>query len=196
MTRVLANWVSYIFEPFLTTILAFLLVLISLNSNANQKLVWGLIALIVGGLPPLVIYVYEKKIGKIKDWLITNRLERRDVQAAWFFGSGLISLIFWYLQAPRLLIATCLSLFVLSAVTSLATYIWKISIHTVGVTFLILILLLVYSSAFLPAVLLIVLISWSRIYLGHHTLSQVSAGSIATILVVYYVFNLFGLATF
>ena len=135
-------------------------------------------------------------MGKIKDCFITNRLERRDSHLACFLGSGVLSLIYWQLASPRLLIATALSLFVLSAVITLATHLWKISIHIVGVTFLVLILLLVFSSNYLPTVIIIALVAWSRVYLGHHTLSQVTAASIITILVVYYVFNLFGLATF
>ncbi len=196
MLNSLALWTSYIFEPFFTSTLAFALVLLKLGASVEEKLVWGLIALVLGGLPPLSVFLYERRVGKIKDWFITNRLERKDVHLAWFFGSAALSIIFWQLSVPRLLLATILSLFILSAVISLATLLWKISVHTVGVTFLVLILLLAYSSNYLPIVLIIGLVAWSRVYLGHHSLSQVSAATIITILVVYYVFSLFGLATF
>lgn len=188
--------VSYISEPFLTSFLAFGLVLLRLEGGIGDKFVWGILAVIFAGLPPTLTFIYEKRSGKIGDWFITNRLERRDVHIAWIFGSAVLSLVFWQLAVPRLLIATVLSLFLLSLVITIATLLWKISVHVVGMTFLILILLLVYSSNFLPGVLIIGLIAWTRIYLGHHTLSQVTAAALLTVLVVYYTFYLFGLATF
>lgn len=196
MLKTAAFWISYIFEPFFTSVLAFALVLLRLDALFQEKIIWALLALSIGGLPPIVVFLYERKVGKVKDWFITNRLERKDVHLAWFFGSAALSIIFWQLSVPRLLIATILSLFILSVVISLATYLWKISVHTVGTTFLVLVLLLTYSSNFLPTVLIIGLVAWTRVYLGHHTISQVTAASIVTILVVYYVFSLFGLATF
>ena len=188
--------VSYISEPFFTSTLAFGLVLLKVDANLNDKIAWGLMALIFGALPPIIIYIYEKRVGKIKDWMITNRIERRDVHLAWIFGSALLSIIYWQLDVPRLLIAFTLSLFALSVVITLATFLWKISVHIVGVTMLVLTLLLVYSSTYLFGVLIIGVVAWSRIYIGHHTLSQVTAASVLTIIVIYYVFSQFGLATF
>ena len=196
MLKKIALYISYITEPFLTSFLAFGLVLYSLDVLFSEKIVLGLIALILGAIPPTAVFLYEKRRGKIKDWFITTRIERRDVHLAWVFGSVFISIIYLQLGVPRLLLAATLSLLILSIVITLATYLWKISVHIVGITFLILILLLVFSSNYLPLVLIIGLVAWARIYLGHHTLSQVSAASILTILVVYYVFNIFDLATF
>ncbi len=196
MLKKIALYISYITEPFITTFLAFGLVLYSIDVLFSEKIVLGLIALILGAIPPTAVFLYEKRRGKIKDWFITTRIERRDVHLAWVFGSVFISIIYLQLGVPRLLLAATLSLLILSIVITLATYLWKISVHIVGITFLILILLLVFSSNYLPLVLIIGLVAWARIYLGHHTLSQVSAASILTILVVYYVFNIFDLATF
>ena len=196
MLKKITLWISYISEPFFTSSLAFGLVLLKLDVSDSEKITWGLLALFFGALPPILVFLYEKKMGKIKDWMITNRLERRDVHLAWIFGSALLSLVYWQLAAPRLLIAFTLSIFVLSIVITLATFLWKISVHIVGVTMLVLILLLVYSSAYLFGVLVIAIVAWSRIFIGHHTLSQVTAASILTIVVIYFVFNQFGLATF
>ena len=196
MLKKTALWISYISEPFFTSSLAFGLVLLRLDSNYSEKITWGLLALFFGALPPILVFLYEKKMGKIKDWMITNRLERRDVHLAWISGSALLSIVYWQLAAPRLLIAFTLSIFMLSIVITLATFLWKISVHIVGVTMLVLILLLVYSSTYLFGVLLIIFVAWARIHLGHHTLSQVTTASILTIVVIYVVFSQFELATF
>jgi len=196
MLKTVAEWTSYIFEPFFTSALSFLLVLLKSDALLGSKFSWGLLALLCGAVPPLAVYFYEKKVGKIKDLFITNRVERRDVYLAWLVGSAVLAFLLWSFGVPRLILATTVSLLVISLLVTVTTLLWKISAHVVGVTFLVLVLLLVYSSSFLPLVLLIGLVAWARIYLGHHTLSQVTAASMITIIVVYSVFNLFDLATF
>ncbi|MEX0617091.1 MAG: phosphatase PAP2 family protein [Candidatus Woykebacteria bacterium] len=196
MLKRAALLISYITEPFLTASLALLLVFIKVDTDFSDKFLWSALGLIIGGAPAVAVFLYEKRKGKITDWFITNREQRRDVHLAWLIGSVVLSLIYLYIDVPRLLLATTLSLTSLAALASLATIYWKISIHIMAASFLVLTLLLVYSSAFLPVFFLIPLIGWCRIYLGHHTLSQVSIAAILAIFVVYYIFNLFGLATF
>ncbi len=192
----IAKLISIVFEPFTISFVALLLVICQLEISFEAKVFWFFTAVVLGGLPPLLVLVYEKKIGKIHDWFMTNRLERRDVQLAWFFGSGLFSLIAIWLSAPRLLIALSVTLVVLSLVITLATLYWKISVHMVGVSLFVMLLLLVFSASFLWAATLIPLVAWARVRLKAHTLSQVTVGSLVTIFITLLVFNLFGLATF
>jgi membrane-associated phospholipid phosphatase len=192
----IAKIISIVFEPFTVSFLALILVIAQLEVSFEAKVFWFVTAVVLGGLPPLIVLIYEKKIGKIHDWFMTNRLERRDVQFAWFFGSGLFSLVAIWFSAPRLLTALSITLFVLSLVITVATLYWKISVHMVGVSLFVMLLLLVFSASFLWAVVLIPLVAWARVRLKAHTLSQVTVGSIVTITVTLIVFNLFGLATF
>lgn len=191
-----AQIISVVFEPFTVSFVALFLVISSLNLNLESKVFWFFTAIILGGLPPALILIYEKKIGKIHDWFMSNRLERRDVQFAWFFGSALFLAAAYFLDAPRLLIALSLTMLVLSLLITIATLFWKVSVHMVGVSLFVLLLLLVYSSSFLWLVVLIPLVGWARIKISAHTLTQVTVGSMVTILVTYLVFNLFGLASF
>ena len=192
----LAKLLSIIFEPFTVSFMALLLVVNSLNLNSEGKLFWFITAIVLGGFPPIMVLLYEKKIGKIHDWFMTNRLERRDVLIAWFFGSGLFLIVANLLSAPRLLLALSLTMLLVSLLVTFATFFWKVSVHMVGVNLFVLLLLLVYSANFLWLVILIPLVAWARITLHAHTLSQVTVGSILTIVITYLVFSLFGLATF
>ncbi len=192
----LAEVISVVFEPFTVSFLALLLVVNSLNISFSTKVFWFVSAVLLGGLPPLVVLIYEKRVGKIHDWFMTNRLERRDVQLAWFFGSALFLLFASYFSAPRLLMALSLTLLLLSLLITFATLFWKISVHMVGVSLFVLLLLLVFSANFLFLTVLIPLVAWARMTLKAHTLSQVTVGSIVTIIITYAVFSFFGLATF
>lgn len=191
-----ARMISICFEPFTISFVALFVVVSNLNLNLESKILWFLAEAFLSGLPPLLILIYEKKTGKITSWFIRNRLERRDVQIAWFVGSALFLILALFLQAPRLLLALSATMFLLSLVITVVTNYWKISVHMVGVSLFVLILLLVYSANFLWLALLIPLVGWARIKLGAHTLTQVTVGSFVTVLITYLVFNHFGLATF
>jgi len=192
----LAFFVSVIFEPFLVTFLSWILIVAALEALTIEKMLWLLLVVIVSGLPPILILLYEKSTGKVTSWFLTQRLERRDIEAAWFLGSFLLSLGFWLLDAPRLLLAASVTLFLLSLGVTVVNFFWKISVHMVGVSFFVMMLLLVYSPGWLWLTLLLPVVAWSRIRLGHHTLTQVTVGTIVTILITYFSFSLFGLATF
>lgn len=127
---------------------------------------------------------------------MTNKAERRDVQLAWFFGAAAFSLLAWYLQAPRLLLALGLTFLSLSLLITLINVYWKISVHMMGVSLFVMISVLVYSPMLAWLVLLIVIVGWARIQLRAHTFLQVAAGCILTIMITYTVFGFFGLATF
>lgn len=191
-----ARYISYIFEPFTFSFFTLILIVNSLDVGLTAKAFWLVLGIVIMGLPPIAVYFYEKKIGKIKDWFMTNRAERRDVQFAWFFGSLGFSLLARYLDAPRQLLAIGLVLLILSLVVTVVNFYWKISVHMVGVSLFAMVAVLVYSSAFAWLLGLIVLVGWARIRLGAHTFLQASLGTLLTILVVFSVFAFFGLATF
>lgn len=191
-----AKIISVLFEPFTVSFVALFLIVSSLNISFEEKIFWFLLAVLLGGLPPAVVLIYEKRSGKIRDWFMTNRLERRDVQLAWFFGSLLFLIAANFLDAPRLLVALSVTMLILSLLITLATLFWKVSVHMVGVSLFVLLLLLVYSASFLWVAVLIPLVAWARVKISAHTLTQVTIGSIITIIVTYISFSFFGLATF
>lgn len=196
MLNKVAKIISFCFEPFTVSSVALIVVITNLDIVLELKIVWFLTAVGLAGVPALAVLFYEKKTGKIHDWFIRNRDERRDVQIAWFVGSVLFFIITVIFAAPRLLEALALTLLLLSLLITTATFYWKISVHMVGVSLFVLIFLLVYSSSFLPLALFIPLVGWARVKLGAHTLTQVSAGALVTILITYLVFSRFGLVTF
>lgn len=85
----LALAVSFASEPFLVSLFTLFVTVLVIPVEDISKLIWFLTALLLCGVPPLSVYLYERKTGKIHDFFMTKRVERRDVQIAWFVGSGL-----------------------------------------------------------------------------------------------------------
>lgn len=192
----IAKFLSAIFEPYTVGSFTLLLILSKVESSNQEKLIWLLVAFFVGVLPPLLVLIYEKRTGRISDWFMSIRKERRDVQLAWVAGSSFFTALALIYALPRLIQALSLSFFLLSLAITMINFYWKISVHTAMITLAVLVLVLSYSSGFVFLVILIFLVAWARIRLGAHTLSQVSAAALLTILITYFWFNLFGLATF
>ena len=161
----------------------------------NQKILWLAIALSMAIVPMAIIYL-QYRSGKIKSLWSPSALERRDSFMSWVLIAFIFNAISFWLDAPRLIFALGLVFLVLGAVNFLLTSTFKISIHSEMVTLFVITSILSVSVSYIFLVLLIPLVGWARIYLKNHTLSEVSYGALLSVLAVYFVFNIFGLATF
>lgn len=188
--------ISLIFEPFLVSFFTLAVVINRTNLTLEGKLLWFAISIVIGGLPPLVTLVIEKKLGLISDWFIYKREERRDVEIAWVGGSLALVIISVLLNSPHPLLAVYLDYFVLGVLFSLINLRWKISVHASMITLFVLALVLFESPIFVSGIFLIFLVNYSRWYLHKHTLAQLSGGTLLTLVVSYLIFAYFNLASF
>ncbi|HEX7456743.1 MAG TPA: hypothetical protein VF303_04795, partial [Candidatus Nanoarchaeia archaeon] len=81
-------------------------------------------------------------------------------------------------------------------VNLLATASLKISVHSELITTFVMTAILTVSVSLIYLAVLILLVAWARLRLKAHSVSEVSFGTMLAILVVYFVFSVFGLATF
>jgi membrane-associated phospholipid phosphatase len=167
------------------------LVVNSLDLDILGKAFWLGLSVATMGFPPILVYLYEIKSGKIKDWFMTNKKERRDVQIAWFLGAVLFTAFAWIMTAPEVLLVLALILLVLSLIFTTINFFWKISVHMMGVTLFTMMATLVYSVNFIWLFLLVFLVGWARIKLGAHSTLQVFIGAIVTVKITFVIFNLF-----
>lgn len=89
------------------------------------------------------------------------------------------------LAAPREIIALMACYSVNTLVMMLISLKWKISIHASGISGPFTFLVYVLGTVFLPLYLLILPVGWARIELRAHSLSQVLAGFLLTILLTW-----------
>ncbi|MCL5411764.1 MAG: phosphatase PAP2 family protein [Patescibacteria group bacterium] len=188
-----AEIISSVFDPLILAIVGLFLVLQKSDgiSSSVEFFSWFLAVMVVGILPPLGFLIYRLQTGKIQDWFITNRAERKAILLVVLISSLLLVVLITLLQGPRLLLAFSLILFFINLLISLLTLYWKISVHTNAITTFILILVLLYGVEYWLSLFLIPLVGWARWELGKHTLSQVVGGSFISVMVFLTVFKIF-----
>lgn len=190
-----AELTSKILNPFLTVLLTIFLVVSVQQIETNEKMLWIFAGLVLSILPAAIIYLQYKR-GKISSLWSPSAKERQLSFLVWVVLAAILAAGSFWLSAPRSILALSLVLLILGVINLLLTGSFKISIHSEMVTLMALVALLSVSVELFYLVLLIPLVSWARIYLKHHSLSEVAYGSLLSIVVIYFVFSYFGLATF
>jgi membrane-associated phospholipid phosphatase len=126
---------------------------------------------------PLFILLGMLYRGIVSDLDVTQRHERLIPFVTALGGAAAACSYLYYIEAPPLLLRFAVAHLAVMSLVFLITLYWKISVHSAGIagvaTF--------FSSmiglplmAFAP----ILLVSWSRVHLGRHTVGQVFAGGI------------------
>lgn len=188
MINKIALLVSSLFEIFLVLFLTWLFVVLSLPASFLTKGYWLGMVIILSGVPPFLVLVYEKQTGKISDWLVTKREQRRDFQIAWVLGALALLFFLWVQEVPQILLTVALNLFLVSLLVTVINFSWKISVHMIGTAVFVVTCILVFGVNWWWLVLLLPIVAWSRLHLRHHTLNQVLAGTLLGIVVTYFSF--------
>ena len=126
-----------------------------------------------------VLYFYKKNIVDLD-------ISKKEMRTPFF----VIAAIFYSIAAAIFVITNTEIMFLLALSYAFVTIIllminrvWKVSVHSAGVTGPIFALIFVFGLIVLPLSLLIILVSWSRIKLKKHTFTQTFVGSLIPIAV-------------
>lgn len=193
MTHRIAKTISYLFDPIVIGLITIFLIIKATPISGHAKIGWYALVMLVAVVPPVGLFLYQRATGKISDWYISKRSERKDVLLMAVAGNFLLLIVVYLLKAPHLLLVFCLLSLIVDLTVYLVTFFYKISGHLIATTLFVLVLLLVYSVNWWPTMLLIVLVAWSRLYLKAHTFGEVTSGILAAILLAGVVFKLFSL---
>ena len=176
-----ARAVSHILAPATISVPMILLVAFYHASSAASALMYAAITLLFASIGPLAYILLGVRLGKLSDADVSKRSERVGP-----FIFGLVSLCLgWFVlvltHGPTLLITVMFMAATSGLVMLLITLWWKISMHASSLAGAATILTALYGLAMLPIFALVVLVSWSRVALRRHTVSQVVAGSLLNI---------------
>lgn len=176
-----AQLISWILSPLSLIILLVTAAVARTQATQAEKILIISIVFGIGIVPSLVALVYLKTTGRISDWNISNRKER--------FTFILLVILFVFLTLITLQIANLpylnYLLFTLLAgglFFTAITYVTKISAHTSAAMLVYLYFLHWYGAIFAWGFILVVLVSWSRLYLKKHTMIQVLLGLLLSFL--------------
>jgi membrane-associated phospholipid phosphatase len=176
----LAELLTFIFNPPIVAAPAFLY-LILLQKPADPLTV-AAVSLLFGALIPLSI-VYGLSKRRIIPDLWASQRETRVIPFAgaicsYFLGSAVLMAE----ESPAIITALMLCYVGNTVIMMLISLKWKISVHASGIAGPITTLIYALGVTALPPLFLVVPVGWARIRLKAHTLAQVAAGALLTIL--------------
>ena len=190
-SRLLASIISFIFHPMLISLAAFSLLIYSSNpipENANSILA---ICFVFSNLIPIATVLILKKRGIISDLDASQKEQRIFPLTLGIIYSGIAFLILTYMQANPLVRGLMFCYMTNTIITILITRYWKISIHAIGVGGPIAVLWLAEFQYPIPALLILIAVSYSRVILKAHTILQAVAGALLGLVLTYSQLNFF-----
>lgn len=139
---------------------------------------YGALAALFACVLPLFVLLGLVRLGKVTDHHVSNRKQRAPVllMALGSVAAGLMVLA--AAGAPRSVMVMVLAIVAGIIVLAAVSPFWKISGHAAAVSSAAVICVLMLGLAWLPLLLLIPAVGWSRVVLRAHTLAQVVAGSV------------------
>jgi hypothetical protein len=171
----LARVVSDIFSPPVLAVPALLMGVLASDVSGTYR--FAVLYLLVGVLLPVLYVVWLLKSGRITDFHLSDRRQRRGPFIA-SLGCGFAAFgLLIYLGAPSAFLAPLLALLAQIFLLFVITLAWQVSVHTATTAGLVTFACLAFGPAAACWALLVPLVAWARIYLRRHTLAQTLAGA-------------------
>jgi len=193
MRKQIANLVSNILNPFLVSLVIILLLSFESTRSPLDALRWSAILVAISIVPVYSVVVYFGRNDRLGSRFIDVRKQRTKI----YLLAGICALvgciILVYSGAPLILLATFVAGLSATVVFMGINLWWKISLHAAFIAASVTVLVILYGSIGTVTVMLLPLVAWARVELGHHSLAQVAIGAFLAALTVGVVFYLFGL---
>jgi membrane-associated phospholipid phosphatase len=172
----LARLISNLLSPAALAVPALLLGVYASHEPGAWR--FALLYVLVGVLVPLADLAWCLRTGRISDFHLSKRGERRRPFLVGTLATTAAVLLFHALGAPPVLMAMAQATLLQSVVLFAITLFWQISVHMATIASLVTFMLAAFGAEATPFVLLVPLVAWARLYLGRHNLPQVVAGTI------------------
>ena len=193
MRKQIAGLTSNIFNPFLLGLIIILVLSFESTSGILDALKWSLILIAISIIPVFLFVVYLVRNGKLDGIFANVRRQRTGIYLLAGVCAIVGGIIITYFGAPLALLAVSVAGLSAVIVFVCINFLWKISIHIAFVAASVTVLVILYGPIAALSLVLLPLVAWARIELGHHSLAQVAVGASLAALIVVVVFYLFGL---
>ncbi len=172
-----ANVLSEVFQP-PVTVLAMLLLSPAVEPGFPGTTGYGAVAGLFVCILPLIVVLVLVRLGKITDHHVSTRSQRPLVLlmaiVSVLAGIGVLIAI----NAPRSVLAAMLAVVAGVAIVAVVSAYWKISGHAAAISCAVVVIIAILGPVWLPLLLLILAVGWSRLVLHAHTLGQVVGGGL------------------
>ncbi|XAS67319.1 phosphatase PAP2 family protein [Micrococcaceae bacterium Sec5.7] len=172
-----ARIITEVFQP-PVVVTAQLLISPAIDPGFPGTTWYGAIAALFVCIIPLALVLLLVKLGKVSDHHVSNRKQRAPVllMAVLMLVAGL--LVLNAINAPQSVIVMVLAIVAGILVLAAVSPFWKISGHASAISSSVVITVLMLGTWWVPLLLLIPAVGWSRVVLRAHTPAQVIAGSL------------------
>ena len=188
----LARLLSNVFHPFLVSLVTLILVIYLDGSTLLDALKWTVIGFGIVILPLTVYLIINVRRGHYSDWSISIREQRSKIYILAGTCFVILVLTFIWAGAPAIalacLFAALVTVVIAAVINRLVT---KISLHAVALAGCAAALFWVSPPLGLLLALAGIAVSWARMRLKHHTLTQILLGWGVAAGSVFVVFSLY-----
>jgi hypothetical protein len=178
-----ARFISTVLSP-AVVVLPFIILVALYTGDANALLSVGL-AFFFLSVGPMGYIFYGVKMGKFTDVDVSVRTQRTGPFIFGIASSLLGSFILQWMHGTHLVVVILQLIALCGFIMMITTFWWKISMHASAIAAAVTTLTMLYGKIVLPAFLLVVAVSWSRVVLHRHTRAQVIAGSIVGVVLTF-----------
>ncbi|WP_458780232.1 phosphatase PAP2 family protein [Arthrobacter sp. D3-16] len=172
-----ARWITEVLQP---PVVVSVQLLVSPLTQAGfpGTMAYGALAALFVCVIPLFLLLVLVRLGKVTDHHVSDRKQRAPalLMALASIIAGL--LVLSVAGAPQSVVAMVLAVVAGVVVLAGVSPFWKISGHAAAISSSAVIAVLMLGAQWLPLLLLIPAVGWSRVVLRAHTLAQVVAGSL------------------
>lgn len=187
-----AKLLSFIFNPIILLLVIPFLLLNKLNHDFIAAVSWT--GYTFGFLVAMTVFLaYMVQRGTFSDMDVSRREQRPLLYAVSALFVAVYVAGLFYFQAPRLMFAIALGVFLGVVFGSIINTRLKASIHVATITALIFALAVIYNGYYLLTLLFIPLVAWARIKIKRHTLPETIVGGLLGILLSLCVYGLYNL---
>ncbi|GIH79220.1 hypothetical protein [Planobispora longispora] len=174
-----ARWVTGLFAP--QALVIVLPPVIGLMTGGLPGAGWGLVASTLCGGVPAGVIMAGVRAGRLDSHHLVDRASRTRPLLVAMIAVIAALVLLAVLDAPRLLVATVTAMLAALALTVPITLRWKISFHAAvsAGTVVLLAHVLPAAPTLTAGALVVGVICWARVRLGHHTRAQVAAGAVS-----------------
>ena len=172
---VLAQWVSRLFCPPVTTLVCALLTAEFVPDASSWF--WAAVYCGFTTVLPTGFVLWQVRKGILRDFHLDTRVERFRPLVVAVAGSMAAFAVLSLFSAPRLfLLVACANLLQVLLFLGITSF-WKISAHTAAAAALAALAWALTGDMAVPLVMAVPLTWWARVRMGRHTVAQVAAGA-------------------
>jgi hypothetical protein len=179
----LARWLSIIVHPLVTLLATLALVVFHATHQLSTAVTWTLYAAVFASI--LALFV---ALGVRRQLFTNTDVSVRSERTYLYLFSAILASVYalglFALRAPSVVFLLAAGLGLLLALLALVNRRIKASGHVACVTIFCLVVYVLYGALFVPVLLLIPSLAWSRVILGRHTVKEVCVGALVGLVIV------------